>query len=79
MDIDDFYYMDEMERYEAVRDFGVLIAERSDEVFSYKLFQIDNFYVENGFHREIERTTKQIAFTAEDDDFINPYLDQLGL
>jgi sulfur relay (sulfurtransferase) DsrF/TusC family protein len=79
MTIDDFDDMDEMERYEAIRDSAVLVAERVDSTYKYKLYQIDSFYVENRFHIEYGVTNQQIAFTAEDDEYINPYLDQLNL
>lgn len=79
MTVYDFDDMDELERYEAVRDFGVLVAERIDTTYKYKLFQIDNFYVENRFHIEYGVTNQQIAFTADDDEYIEPYLDKLSL
>lgn len=79
MTIDDFDDMDEMERYEAIRDSAVLVAERVDSTYKYKLYQIDSFYVENRFHIEYGVTNQQIAFTAEDDEYINPYLNQLNL
>jgi hypothetical protein len=79
MTVYDFDDMDELERYEAVRDYGVLVAERADDTYKYKLFQIDNFYVENRFHIEYGVTNRQIAFTAQDDEYISPYLDQLDL
>lgn len=79
MTIDDFDDMDEMERYEAIRDYGVVVAERVDSTYKYKLYQIDSFYVENRFHIEYEVTNRQIAFLAEDDEYISPYLDQLNL
>jgi hypothetical protein len=46
MTIEDFDYMEVLEKTEALSDYGAFLAKRTDGCFSIALYQIEGFYVE---------------------------------
>lgn len=50
MTINQFDNLDETEQIEAVWNSGLLFSQRQDEIYSYTLYQIDNFFVELKTH-----------------------------
>jgi hypothetical protein len=55
-----FNTSDEMEQLEAIWEYGVVVAERDDETYHYKLYQIDAFYVEEVWHKAGLLTALQV-------------------
>ena len=45
-----FKFLNEAEQSEAIKARGVYIGERIEENYTFKLFQIDDFYVEEKWH-----------------------------
>ena len=52
MTIKQWYSLDEMEQIETIWNKAKKIAERKDNTYTYILYQIDNFYVEEQIHTE---------------------------
>lgn len=75
MTIEEFDNLDLMDQYEAIRFHGVLLTERKDDYYTYKLFQLDNFYIERLYcHKEYNIIHGQFSFSPEEDFFLDPYL-----
>ena len=49
----EFKLLDEAKQAELLWDKGVHLMEREDHIFKYILYQIDAFYVEVWFHKEL--------------------------
>ena len=71
-----FNALDEMEQAEAVWS-GVHIGERRDEEHNILLYQIDSFYVEVYFNRELNVIRKFRSFSSTDQ--LGPYLDSIDI
>lgn len=78
MTLYEFNMMDEMEQQEALWDKGVLVAEREDEIYRYKLYQIDAFYIERKYHKEYDVIHGQRTFSSTGEP-LAPYLDLIKL
>ncbi len=69
-----FNDLDELEQQEAIWKWGVLVAERTDETYKYKLYQMDAFYIERRYHLEYGVIHGQKTFSSTDEP-LTPYLD----
>jgi hypothetical protein len=74
-----FNTSDEMEQLEAIWEYGVVVAERDDETYHYKLYQIDAFYVEEVWHKEYNVRRAFNSFASSDAEKLKPYLDKIDL
>ncbi len=74
MTLYDFIALDEMEQAEAVWS-GVHIADRQDEDHSILLYQIDSFYVEVYYHKELNVIRRFRPFSSTEQ--LQSYLDQI--
>jgi hypothetical protein len=72
-----FNQLDEMEQQEAIWNKGVKLAVREDDEFKYTLYQIDKFYVERLFNKELGVTRDQRTFQSPNE-YLDPYLDQIN-
>jgi len=71
-----FIAMDEMEQQEAIWE-GTHIGERKDEEHNILLYQIDSFYVEVFYHRELNVIRRYRPFKSVNQ--LKPYLGQIDI
>ena len=76
MSIGEFRTLDEMEKKEAIWE-GTHIGTRYDEHHSILLFQIDSFYVEVFYHRQLQVIRRYIPFTSIK--HLAPYVRQIDI
>lgn len=76
MTLYDFIALDEMEQQEALWT-GTHIADRQDDEHNILLYQIDNFYVEVFYHRELNVIRRYRPFKSIDQ--LKPYLGQIDI
>lgn len=77
MTLYEFNALDELEQKEALWDKGVEIGRRKDATYSYVLYQIDGFYVEEKYHIEWEVMRGLRAFTTTK--LLDPYLNDMDI
>ncbi|MBS1917245.1 MAG: hypothetical protein JST87_13280 [Bacteroidetes bacterium] len=77
MTIDDFEFLNGIEKMQALSVFAVFLAKRKDGCYSISLFQIDNFYVEIYFHSTQLVYMSARAFTCTSE--LMPYLDEIDI
>jgi hypothetical protein len=73
----EFNALSETDQGIALWDRGVHLTERSDHIFTYVLYQLDNFYVEVWYHRDfnaIQRFRPFNSMTA-----LQPYLKNIDI
>lgn len=71
-----FIAMDEMEQQEAIWE-GTHIGDRSDEEHNISLYQIDAFYVEVFYHRELKVVRRYRPFKSTEQ--LAPYPGQIDI
>ena len=72
-----FNALDEGEQMEAIWKYAVHLAKREDDIHSYELLQIDNFYIELKHHKEFDSLRGLRTFTTTTP--LEPYLDQIEI
>ena len=76
MTLYEFNQLDEMQQADAVWN-GILIGDRTDNIFNILLYQIDGFYVEV-FYQKKRNIIKRIrSFSSTDQ--LQPYLEKMDL
>jgi len=77
MSIQDFNYLNGVEKTEVLSIMGVFLGERNDGCFRITLYQVDNFYVEIYYH-----TTRYFYICVrsfEDAGELSPYLEDIDI
>lgn len=77
MTLYEYRMLDELEQLEAVWNFGIKLAERSETVFTYTLYAIDSFYVEVKRHINNEGYVDFRPFCSSTP--LEPYLSQIDI
>jgi hypothetical protein len=77
MKLYEFKLLDEAEQITAMSEQGVYLGERVEEEYTYKLYQIDEFYVEEQWHTKFNVRRAFISFIAQEK--LEPYLDDIDL
>lgn len=72
----DFQQLDYVHMMEET-DRAVHLMGRSDDTYLIMLYQLDGFYIEVFFHRELQEITKFRAF--DDTAFLEPYFDNIDV
>ena len=72
-----FKFLNEVEQAEAIKARGVYLAERIEENYTFKLFQIDDFYVEEKWHTAFNERRALTSFVSIQN--LQPYLDVMDL
>jgi hypothetical protein len=72
-----FKFLDEVEQLEAIKLQGVYLAERREENYTFKLFQIDDFYVEEKWHTAFNERRALNPFVSVQQ--LQPYLEVMDL
>lgn len=65
------------EQMEIIFMAGVYLGERKDGDYTYKLYQIDAFYVEEEWHTKFNVRRGYISFISEEK--LKPYLEKIDL
>ncbi len=76
MHLYNFIALDEQEQAEAIWS-GVFIADREDEEHRIPLYQIDSFYVEVYYHKELNVIRRFRPFSSIEE--LQPYLDKIDI
>jgi hypothetical protein len=79
MTLYEFNSCDELEQLEAIWEHGNLAAEREDDEYHYKLYQIDAFYVEEVWHKEYNVRRAFNSFASTNAEKLQPYLDKIDI
>ena len=77
MNITAFNALEEFEQFEFVFDKGVLLLDRTDNGFSYILYQLEGFYVEIRHTLDSDAITGLRTFTSTN--FLQPYLETMEI
>jgi hypothetical protein len=77
MNIADFTLLDEIEQAQTLVERGVFVAERLYKNFSIFLYQVDSFYVE--IYHNLRYNAMQGMRSFEDDDALEPYLEEIDI
>ena len=72
-----FKFLNEAEQAEAIKARGVYLAERIEENYTFKLFQIDDFYVEEKWHTAFNERRALTSFVSIQN--LQPYLEVIDL
>lgn len=72
-----FKLLDEAEQITAMWELSVYLGERVDGEYTFKLYQIDDFYVEEQWHTKFNVRRAFISFIAPER--LAPYLDNIDL
>jgi hypothetical protein len=77
MTIEDFDFLDGVEKGEAISDRAVFLAQRTEGCFVITLYQLDGFYVELYFHNTqfLYKSVRTFTDVGE----LSPYLDQMDI
>ncbi len=59
-----FKFLNEAEQTETIKLQGVYLGERSEEQYTFKLFKIDDFYVEEKWHTAFNERRELISFIS---------------
>lgn len=72
-----FNTLSETDQATALWDRGVHLMERRDHVFTYALYQLDNFYVEVWYHRDFNAIQRFRTFNSMA--ALEPYLGNIDV
>jgi hypothetical protein len=73
----EFNALSEFDKGEVLFKQGEHLTERFDEVYSYSLYQLNNFYVEVQYNGRINAITKFTSFCTLTK--LEPYLDKIDI
>jgi hypothetical protein len=73
-----FKTLHEHEQFKLVWQHSILIAERIDQKYFYRLYQMGSFYVEEQWHKKIKKRVAFTPFTCMDE-ALDPYLEQIEI
>lgn len=73
-----FNTLHEHEQFKMVWQHAVLVAERIDHKYFYRLYQMGSFYVEEQWHKTFKNRVAFKPFNCMDD-AIDPYLEQIEI
>jgi hypothetical protein len=77
MKLYEFKLLDEAEQMTAMWERGVYLGERIDGEYTFKLYQIDEFYIEEQWHTKFNVRRAFISFIAQEK--LEPYLDTIDV
>lgn len=72
-----FKLLDKEEQLFAIYERGVFLADRIDGDYTYKLYQLDTFYVEEQWHTKFNVRRSYISFISHE--LLQPYIDKIDL
>ena len=72
-----FKLADEAEQIMALWDRGTYLTERIDGDYTFKLYQIDSFYVEEQWHTKFNVRRAFISFISQEK--LKPYLNDIDI
>ena len=73
-----FKALNEHEQFKLVWQHSVLVAERIDQKYFYRLYQMGSFYVEEQWHKKFKNRVAFTPFTCTDE-ALDPYLEQITI
>ena len=77
MELYQFKFLDEAMQIETIKMQGVYLGERIEDKFTYKLYQIKDFYVEEKWHTAFNERRELLSFVSVDK--LQPYLEVMDL
>lgn len=72
-----FKLLEKTEQIELIEKLAIYLAERIDGNYTYKLFQMDTFYVEEEWHTAFNDRRSFISFISNEN--LKPYLNMVDL
>lgn len=72
-----FKFLNDAEQAEAIKVRGIYLGERTEENYTFKLFQIDDFYVEEKWHTAFNERRALTSFVSIQN--LQPYLEVMDL
>ena len=72
-----FKFLEKQEQIDLIDKKAVFLAERIDGDYTYKLYQLDAFYIEEEWHTKFNERRSFISFISEDK--LTPYLNTIDL
>ena len=72
-----FKFLNEAEQAETIKMHGIYLGERTEEQYTFKLFQIDDFYVEEKWHTAFNERRALTSFVSIQN--LQPYLEVMDL
>ena len=73
----EFNSLNELEKIEALGEYGVILAHRFEEIFKYMLYQINDFYVELKYILEGNIFVEMKSFKTTT--LLERYLDEINI
>jgi hypothetical protein len=77
MDITAFNALEDFEQFEILFDKGVLLLDRSDNSFSYVLYQVEGFYIEIRHTLDSDAISSLRTFMSTN--LLQPYLETMDI
>jgi len=77
MTLYEFKLLNEDEQASMLWDIGVFLIERQDQIFRYVLYQIDGFYVEVWYHKDLNAIQSLKSFSSTRQ--LEPYLSKIKI
>jgi hypothetical protein len=77
MKLYEFNLLNTAEKVETLRLKAAYIGERTEEKYTFKLYQIDNFYVEEKWHTAFNECREILSFTSVNG--LQPYLEVIDV
>jgi hypothetical protein len=77
MKLYEFNLLTTAEKVETIKSKAAYIAERKEEKYTFKLYQIDNFYVEEKWHTAFNECREILSFKAITG--LQPYLEVIDV
>ncbi len=77
MKLYEFNLLNTEEKVETIKSKAAYIGERKEEKYTFKLYQIDNFYVEEKWHTAFNERRKILSFMSING--LQPYLEVIDI
>jgi hypothetical protein len=77
MKLYEFNLLTTTEKVETIQSKAAYIAERTEEKYTFKLYQLDNFYVEEKWHTAFNERREILSFTSING--LQPYLEVIDV
>lgn len=70
-----FKLLESREQIITINEHAVFLADRIDGDYTYKLYQLDSFYVEEQWHTKFDERRSYISFISQE--LLQPYMIKL--
>ncbi len=77
MKLYEFNLLNTEEKVETIKSKAAYIGERKEEKYTFKLYQIDNFYVEEKWHTAFNERREILSFMSING--LQPYLEVIDI